>query len=266
MSEQTERQASVNYAAMMFILGGCVIVLFFLRSLVAAFQTQSIDDFLRDLKQSAWAKATLLDYVVGALFTGSWIAMRQTERVLGLPHVVWALLLPPLGNPVLYAYVLLSVWRERNVAHAIVPLRRNTNTVSLPEDERTLQVRQQAWAFAVAFLVIGTAYFALLMYAFVREDIFEAVRKFMWNGSLLRATFNDVQCSILFCSLLIVLREGLLDGRCLSTFAWVAALVLLGHGTACLYAVSVARDALTWNVSIGEAFATSKSSCSSQYI
>jgi hypothetical protein len=171
-----------------------------------------------------------------------------------------------LGNPVLYAYVLLSVWRDRSIADAIVPLRGNANTGLVPDDERIRQVRRQAWAYAAAFLVIGTAYFALLTYAFVREDVGEAFRKFMWHGSLLRATFYDVQCGILFCSVLVVLREGLNDGRRLSTFAWVAAMVLLGHGTACLYAVSVAKDALTWNVSIGEAFATTKVGCPNQYI
>jgi hypothetical protein len=265
VSQGEQRAPSAAHAAAAFIITGFVLVALFVRALIGAFQTQALDDFTRDLYESLTTKVTLLDYVVGALFAMSWMCTRQTSKVLQLPHYVWALLLLPLGNPVLYLYVLVSVWRERNVRGAIVPLSGHIPAPIAGDGERGGKVKTFAWLYGTVFAVLGAAYFAVLVYAVATENVVAMFRKYFWAGSLWRATFYDVQLGILFCFVLISLREGLVERRAFSTVMWLLALVLLGQGTACLYAVTVAWDALVWNVSIGEAFALSKVDQTSSY-
>jgi hypothetical protein len=265
VSQGEQRASSAAHAATAFVVAGVVLVALFMRALIGAFQTQTVDDFVRDLHLSLTTKATLLDYVVGALFAMSWICTRQTSKVLQLPHYVWALLLPPLGNPVLYIYVLLSVWRERSVRGAIVPMSGHAPVPIAGDNERGGKVKTFAWLYGTAFAVLGAVYFAVLVYAVATENMAAVFRKYFWAGSLWRATFYDVQLGILFCFVLIFLREGLVERRAFSTVMWLLALVSLGQGTACLYAVTVARDALACNVTIGEAFSTSKVDQTSSY-
>jgi hypothetical protein len=239
--------------AALSVAAAAAVTALFLHSLAAALVAQPAADFLAALASSAWAQATAADYAAGALLLAAWVALRRGPPVAGVPHAAWALALPPLGNPVAYAYLSLAVLRTRDVGAALVPL---GSRAEHDDGEATPSVRRRRRAGAAAIALLAAVYFCFLLRAFVAEDVmagYHALRE----EPLVYATFLDSLMGIAAAAAIIGVREG----ATLTAAAWIAALAMFGHGVACLYALSVCRDAEEWDVSLGTAWATSSPNC-----
>lgn len=231
-----------------FVSFSATVCFLFIRRLIAAIQEQTLASFILALHESAWAQATFVDYLTGALVASTWVATHSPPRSAFLPNWLWAALLPGFGNVVLYTYLALCVFRARSVRAVLVPY-------SSPydgQDEYSTPVRtHRLRLFTFAFLLLGVVYFSFLLRAFIVESVMVGYHD-LKTEPLLYVTFLDNLMGIAFAVVVIGAREGL---SC-AWLAWFGALCLFGSGVFCLYALLVVRDADKWSMTLGGAWGT----------
>lgn len=229
--------------AVLFAVGATAASALFVRQLVFALREQSLRAFVAVLKESAWAQATCVDYLTGAMVAATWLATRS-GAVFCLPPLLWAFALPVLGNLVLYAYLTISVLRERTVRGVLVPYMSpyDAEVQGQAGGDRSQYLRY----FAVSFVTISVVYFAFLLRAVITEPVMVGYHD-LKTEPLLYVTFLDNLMGIAFAAGSIVVRTGFNA----VSFAWVVALALCGNGCFALYAMTVVRDASRCSASLG---------------
>lgn len=225
----------------------------FLRALLTALASDSLAAYLSLLSSSPWARATLADYLTGALILATWLGTRTTPPLL-LPHALYAAALPFLGNPVAYTHTALTLLLTRT-PFSIAPRNVAPPGALTPYAERT---RKAYIGFASA---VGSAYFGVLLHAFAAEDLMAGLHGIK-GSPLLLVTFYDNLMGIGMAVVIIFAREASVG----PAVVWAVAMGLLGHGVFCIYAVTVGLDARRWGTSVGDAWATCKAPAVSAYV
>lgn len=215
----------------------------FLKTLVTAFSRQNVTDFWAAVLSSAWAQATVVDFVCGALALSFWIGSRPGELVCGFPHAAWAVFVPFLGNPVAALYLAAAFFQARDVGAVLAPH-------DVVPDDTFPGFRTARRAVATVSAVLLVVYTMVLARAVWGEDLVSGYHA-LKEAPLLRATFFDNLIGIGCVALIVAYREG-----GFRSVVWVAALALFGHGISLLYTLLVCAEAETYDASFGSILAS----------
>lgn len=220
----------------------------FLQALGKAFWAQSVTSFLKVLAASAWAQATLADFVCGAVVLAFWIGNRPGENVIGFPNFAWACCVPFLGNPVAASYLAAAFFQARSVASVLVP----HECVS---EDVVVGFRTARRGIAAASAVLLALYCSFLVRAVLSEDLLAGYHV-LKEAPLVWATFLDNLIGAGCVALIIGYREG----TTLQAVVWISALALFGHGVSLLYTLLVCAEAEKADRSLGAVWATTSRS------
>lgn len=237
-----------------------IVLLRFVVLLVDAFRRQSLHAYFELLFASPWAVATLVDYIAGSVVAAFWIGCHPIPLVPPLWNSIWALLMPFLGNPALVLYIIGLLIRERSVLRVFTPF----HIQQVQREAPSMSAKpSKFWMFSAVFGLTFVVYFGCLLRAWLTEDLMHGYQ-ILKSEPLVLATFLDNLMGIAFAAAVILSREGLT----LIALFWVVALLLLGHGIFCMYAMAVLTETVDMHCTFGEAFTSSKAEFNrtSQYV
>mmetsp|Transcript_12790 Transcript_12790/g.34410 ORF Transcript_12790/g.34410 Transcript_12790/m.34410 type:complete len:270 (+) Transcript_12790:165-974(+) len=230
---------------------------YFLINLGSAWSEVSLwNGAFAEIFASKWATATLVDYVAGAYFTGTYLVLREKKWWKG---VLWAWLSYTLGNPVLLLYASIKIAAANfNIVHGILGIRTEENERSRSaEDLLQLEERrpqdENNWSsrfFTGTLCAVLAVYIIVCMNALWTESFREGMR-YVVTHKWAYTTFLDNVLGILFSMTFIAARE---HPRWLNIAAIWIALAICGNAVTLIYALSIFNSALSSGVPPSSAF------------
>lgn len=192
--------------------------------------SSSLGDAFAAFRDSPWALAALIDYIVGAIFASLYLALR--------PALLPAVLTPFLGSFVVLLYMAAVLVHRRDAVHAMLPKGGRDAYIS------SKRARYAFWGFAGLLMLLS----GVCMYAWITErlqDGYRVIKTVPW----VQMTFVDNLGGLVFTVAFVVIREGGLSWK---VGLWLTGFLFLGNITTCIYVMLVAREAIRYDVAFEE--------------
>eukprot|EP00183_Erythrolobus_madagascarensis_P003170 CAMPEP_0185848848 /NCGR_PEP_ID=MMETSP1354-20130828/3572_1 /TAXON_ID=708628 /ORGANISM="Erythrolobus madagascarensis, Strain CCMP3276" /LENGTH=196 /DNA_ID=CAMNT_0028549297 /DNA_START=237 /DNA_END=824 /DNA_ORIENTATION=- len=189
------------------LLGACVIVLFAVSSVYFLFvlartwsKVSLFHGAFAEILSNKWATAALADYVAGAVFTSTYIVLREDSWIHG---ILWACCSVFLGNPVLLLYASIKIARaDLNIERGLLGTQGLSETWRSVSTERLVELEarsqgepssaegqsdeKRGWVFFrlvdLVFVVVLVVYMLVCLDAIRTQAFQEGVRYVTMHG------------------------------------------------------------------------------------